>query len=255
MSNTKAKGKTITNPGGRILVVGDLHGCLVEARNLLWEMKVTPQDKVIFLGDLVDRGPDSAGCVDLAMSHESILGNHEERHLEYWARQRKGQDPKCSIPTHVETRRQLRLEHYEYMASLPHFIRLPEHNAVVVHAGVFPGTSIEQQSPHHLLHLQMIKPPNRKSYWPSKVPAGEEGWLFWTHLWDGVEQVIFGHSVLTKPLVTERVVGIDGGAVYGRELWGLELPSGKLYSVRGRSSYSRREPNTFQISPDVRVFS
>lgn len=256
------QGKTLTNPNGRIICVGDLHGCAEEAHELLSVCNLTPNDIVVFLGDLVDRGPDNAGCVDLAMKHECVLGNHEEKHLFYKDREARGKDPQVVSPTHVHTRSQLKPHHFDYFRSLPLFIRFPEHNAVAVHAGVYPGRPIEAQDPHHLLHCQMLNPPNTQSKWPSKVKQ-EDGWKFWTHLWDGPEKIIFGHSVVDRPLITDKAVGIDGGAVFGYELWAYELPSGKLHRVqskvnadkghRGRNTNDRI--NKIVIHGEVCVFS
>src|SRR5580692_8437734 len=65
----------------RTIIIGDRHGCYDEAVTLLDRLAVTEQDRVIFAGDLVDRGPKPRECVDLAMKHECVLGNHEEKHL------------------------------------------------------------------------------------------------------------------------------------------------------------------------------
>jgi hypothetical protein len=229
----------------RTILIGDLHGCLEEAKELLDKCEATAQDWVIFLGDLVDRGPDSAGCVDLAMKLQArqgrpscIMGNHEEKMLDYEDIQaRLGRLPSNMNPGHQATRDQLRPEHYEYMRQMPLYLRLPEHNAVAVHAGAYPGRAIEQQTRRHLLHIQSICPPEEKSLWPSRVPAAERGkWRFWSTLWDGPERVFFGHSVLDQPLVTDKVVGLDGGACFGRELWAYVLPEERLVRVRGRAS-------------------
>ncbi len=213
----------------RTIVIGDLHGCYDEAVELLDRCAVTSADRVIFAGDLVDRGPKRRECVELAMKHECILGNHEEKHV-----QQRRRPPDQLIPDHAATRRVLDDAHYEYFAKLPHFIRLPTWNAVVVHAGVLPGIPIEKQLPHTLLHGQCVNPPATKSYWPSKAPAG---WTFWTNHWKGPERVIFGHSVLDKALVSDWAVGIDTGCVHGRELTAVLLPEWKLVSVPARRSY------------------
>ncbi len=213
----------------RTIVIGDLHGCHDEAVELLDRLAVTSSDRVIFAGDLVDRGPRRRECVELAMTHECILGNHEEKHLQ---QRRKPVDQ--LIPDHAATRRVLDDSHFAYLSKLPLSIRLPEANAVVVHAGVLPGIPIEKQLPHTLLHAQCVQPPQTKSFWPSKAPAG---WTFWTNHWNGPERVIFGHSVLDKPLVSEWAVGIDTGCVHGRELTAVVLPEWKLVSVPARKNH------------------
>jgi hypothetical protein len=243
---------------GRLILVGDLHGCRREAEELLQKCDARAEDHVLFLGDLVDRGPDSAGCVDLALRIEGrqgkpacILGNHEEKHLFYEdIRERKGH-VNVDIPTHIETRKQLKRYHYDYFRAMPKFIRFPEHNVVAVHAGVFPGRPIEKQSDRHLLHIQSIKPwafndqgkmvMNEKSLWPSRIGPGEEGWKFWHHFWDGPERIAFGHSVLNKPLITDKVIGIDGGACFGLELWAYILPDNQLVSVKGKGKHDQED--------------
>ncbi len=232
----------------RTIVVGDLHGCFDEAVELLSALQVTSSDRVIFVGDLVDRGPKPRECVELAMQHECVLGNHEEKHLQ----QRHSKAEKLS-PSHLFTRERLGDEHYAYFERLPLFIRLPEFNAAVVHAGAFPGVPLEQQKPNHLLHIQHIKPPGTKSYWPSKAPVD---FSFWTNFWRGPERLIFGHSVLDRPLVTEWAVGVDTGAVFGRGLTALVLPDWELRTLTTRDySGGRKTVASHPVHDDVMAFS
>jgi hypothetical protein len=218
----------MTNPQ-RTIVIGDLHGCYDEAVELLDQCAATSSDSVIFAGDLVDRGPKRRECIDLAMRHRCILGNHEEKHL------RIRQRPDAALnPDHLETRHLLEPADYKYFESLPLYIRIPEANAVVVHAGVLPGRTMEEQPPSILLHGQCIRPPATSSQWPSKAPSD---WKFWTNYWKGPERVIFGHTVLDSPLLAEWAVGIDTGAVHGRTLTAVILPEWKLVSVPARKDY------------------
>jgi diadenosine tetraphosphatase ApaH/serine/threonine PP2A family protein phosphatase len=213
----------------RTIVISDLHGCLDEATELLDRLGASASDIVIFAGDLVDRGPRRRECVELAMRHAAILGNHEESHL----LQRRRPIEKLK-PDHAETRRVLGDRHLDWFASLPLFIRIPEANAVVVHAGVLPGVPVESQLPHTLLHAQCVSPPATKSFWPSKAPPSH---TFWTNHWKGPERVIFGHTVLDRPLVSEWAVGIDTGCVHGGALTAVVLPDWEIVSVPARRSY------------------
>ncbi len=232
----------------RTIVVGDLHGCSDEATDLLDALQVTSSDRVIFAGDLVDRGPKPRECVELAMQHESVLGNHEEKHLQ----QRRSAAEKLS-PAHRFIREQLSDEHYAYFESLPLFLRLPEFNAAVVHAGAFPGVPLEQQKASHLLHIQHINPPGSKSYWPSKAPVD---FSFWTNHWRGPERLIFGHSVVDKPLVSEWAVGVDTGAVFGRGLTALVLNDWELKTLPSRDySGGRKTVASYPVHGDVMTFS
>jgi hypothetical protein len=213
----------------RTIVIGDLHGCYDETVDLLDKLAVTSSDRVIFAGDLVDRGPKRRECIDLARKHECILGNHEEKHLRI-----RNRPDTAVIPDHLETRRILETRDYDYFASMPLFLRLPEFNAVVVHAGVLPGRPVETLAPSILLHAQCIKPPETKTCWPSKAPPD---WKFWTNFWQGPERVIFGHTVLDSPLISEWAVGIDTGCVHGGTLTAVVLPDWKVVSVPARKAY------------------
>lgn len=234
----------------RTIVIGDLHGCYDEALNLLDKCNVSSNDRVLYAGDLIDRGPKNWECVELAMRYECILGNHEEKHLKY----RDNPDLKMS-EIHAKTWSELTNEHLDYFEGLPLYIRLPEYNAVVVHAGVLPGISIENQSSSTLLHCQNINPPDPRSFWPSKCPAG---YKFWANFWKGPERIIFGHSVLSKPLVTEWAVGIDTGCVFGHSLTAVILPDWEIVSVPARKAYhssKHRQIATYPVMNDVRCFS
>ena len=245
----QARASTPAVMSTRTIIIGDLHGCYHEAINLLDRLAASAADRVIFAGDLVDRGPLPRECVELAMRHQCILGNHEEKHLQ----QRHRPDERLS-PDHLLTRRALGPEHYDYFAGLPLFIGLPEHGAAVIHAGAMAGVPLEGQDPYHLLHAQCIKPPSKKSYWPSKAPSDH---TFWTHHWQGPERLIFGHTVVDAPLVTEHAVGIDTGAAFGGPLTALVLPGWEIVQVPSRQPVRTRGDGiaTYRLHGEVRAFS
>lgn len=67
----------------RVLAIGDVHGCLTALKTLVYQVGFGPDDQIIFLGDLVDRGPDSSGVIDFVIELEKVgnvrhlVGNHE----------------------------------------------------------------------------------------------------------------------------------------------------------------------------------
>lgn len=69
----------------RTIIVGDIHGCLEQLQDLLAAVALQEGDKLVFIGDLIDKGPDSAGVVRhvrlLAEIFPVVLiqGNHEEK--------------------------------------------------------------------------------------------------------------------------------------------------------------------------------
>ncbi len=72
----------------RTLAIGDIHGCLTALVLLLAELQPCEQDTLIVLGDVIDRGPDSCGVLDLLLKLRSrchlvcLLGNHEQMLLD-----------------------------------------------------------------------------------------------------------------------------------------------------------------------------
>jgi len=128
-----------------------------------------------------------------------------------------------------------------------------------------PNVAVEAQDPYHLLHAQCIHPPERKSFWPSKAPRSH---TFWTNHWRGPERVIFGHTVLDKPLVSEHAVGIDTGCVFGGLLTAVVLLADasapwEIVSVPSRQAFLGRAKSTdaagsivmYRIHGDVHAFS
>src|SRR5208282_6757066 len=75
---------------GRTVIVGDVHGCRRELEQLLDRVAFDAEDRLIFVGDLVARGPDSLGVLDIARRAGALLvrGNHEDKILE-WRRARR----------------------------------------------------------------------------------------------------------------------------------------------------------------------
>ena len=69
---------------GRIIAIGDVHGCSAALAALVQAIAPTPLDTLVFLGDYIDRGPDSRGVLEqvIALAERCIvvplLGNHEE---------------------------------------------------------------------------------------------------------------------------------------------------------------------------------
>lgn len=206
----------------RTIIIGDLHGCYDEALALLDRVKATANDRVIFVGASRRSRARPRECVELAMQHECVLGNHEEKHL-----QQRRRDARSSrlIICAPETRSEIAAR----------VLRVTAENDSL--AGAWRRRRARRRLPGHGTRdperaspapPAAHQPPAPKSYWPSKAPTG---FAFWTNFWRGPERVIFGHTVVDRPLVTEHAVGIDTGAVFGGGLTALLLPSWELVTV------------------------
>lgn len=213
---------------GRIIIVGDIHGCLAELRSLLDEVAFSRDDALVSVGDLVGKGPDGAGVVRffLAGGHRAVRGNHDEKLLAY---RRDGRGTLSeSHRAHAEA---LRERDWEWLSLLPLWIRLREHDALVVHAGLVPGVRLKRQEPKVLMNLRSIRPDGA----PSRKIEGTP----WAKLWPGPELVVFGHDAVRGLQRWPHAVGLDTGCVYGGALSALVLPERAVVSVPAFDVYSR----------------
>lgn len=216
----------------RTILVGDVHGCLDELRALLQVVAREPSDRVILVGDLVAKGPDSQGVVQLCREEgfEAVLGNHDAFLLRLHAAGEEGltKPPKQS---HLDAAKSLTSPDWAYLGGLPLWRRDEAHGVVVVHGGLLPGVPLEEQSRDDCLNLRSIRPDG------SGTSRIEEG-VPWASLWPGPEQVVFGHDAVRGLQRHPHATGLDSGCVYGRALTALVLPEGRLVSVPARQMYA-----------------
>ena len=216
----------------RTIVVGDVHGCLDELEELLRVAGFAPGDRLVQVGDLVAKGPDSQGVVRLMRERggEAVVGNHDLHALR--ARQEKGGKLKPERQQLLDT---LTPEDWAYLEALPRWLRLgrekesDRHETAVVHAGALPGLSLERQDPDWLVTMRSIT----KDGMPSKKIEGTP----WAAAWAGPERLVFGHDAVRGLQQYAMATGLDTGCVYGRRLTGLLLPERKLVSVPARRAY------------------
>lgn len=215
----------------RTIIIGDVHGCLDELLTLVSRCGYAPGDRLILVGDLVAKGPDSIGVVSWARESgaEAVLGNHDEHVL----RARRGIPGK---PKHLRLAEALGRQDAAWLEARPLFLPAGELQGkplVVVHAGLMPGVPIEAQQRDHLLNLRSVTADGS----PSKAIEGDP----WASRWSGPEQIVFGHDSLRGLQQYPWAIGLDTGCVYGRRLTALVLPEGKFVSVSARHAYASRQ--------------
>ncbi|TVP78084.1 MAG: metallophosphoesterase [Puniceicoccaceae bacterium] len=222
----------------RTIAIGDVHGCADEFEELLEALELDPLDRVIQLGDLVNRGPDSHRCVELAREYkvESILGNHELRLLTA----RHKDKPSLLKDYDLLTVQQLTPSDWAYLQSMPKFIYDAQIDTVLVHGGFLPGKPWQTQEVELITSIQVIDKkgkPGKRSENPDAAP--------WADSWHGSPFVVYGHT--PRPNVLERPgsIGIDTGCVYGGHLTAYILEDKSLVQVRARTAYahSKRLPD------------
>ncbi|MDH5493676.1 MAG: metallophosphoesterase [Myxococcales bacterium] len=215
----------------RRLIVGDVHGCLEELDALL---ALARPEEVIFVGDLVAKGPDSLGVIRRAreLGARSVLGNHDAHCLRARAAAAAGRPSPKLKRTHREVCEQLGEADWAWLEALPMLLRLPEEGALVVHAGLRPDRSLEAQDPEDLMMLRSLREDGSPS---SRVDEG----VPWASRWPGPERVFFGHDALRGLQRHPHALGLDTGCVYGGALSGFVLPEEELVQVPAARAYLR----------------
>jgi hypothetical protein len=221
----------------RTILVGDVHGCREELEALLARVKLGSGDHLVMAGDLVVRGPDPAGTLDLLISlgARAVRGNHDDRMI----RCRHGEAPVGDAQLAVLSA--LSERHWAYLEALPLWLDLPGHGVRVVHAGVVPGVPIERQSPRTLMYMRCLGPQNE--------PIEKRGDTLWGARYREAPHVVFGHNASPEPQIHPCATGLDTGCVYGGKLTALVLDEGEppprvkdragaLVSVAARRAYA-----------------
>ncbi len=215
---------------GRTLIIGDVHGCLPEFSRLIDQFDPGKEDRVIAVGDLINRGPDSVGTLKLARSLglRSVLGNHEKRLLNAW---RSGNTSRLK-GNDLKTFRSLKEKHFQWIATWPHIFKIPSLNALVVHGGFVPGRKWRQQRPTDVTYVQVVDHRGR----PAKR-AGNPHARPWADFWTGRRHVFYGHTPREEPLLHARATGLDTGCVYGYQLSAISLPDFTIYKIPAAETY------------------
>ena len=221
----------------RHVFIGDVHGCLDELNSLLKKLHLRSEDRLVFVGDLVAKGPDSQGVVARVreLKAQCVRGNHDEAVLRIRRAQQHGGDLSRAKKTHLNVASRLREADWQWLEQLPLYLRFPELDTVVVHAGVLPGKPLEQQHPDDLMTMRAIRPQGTAS------PKLEDG-VRWATRYHGPEQVVFGHDAISGLQLEPFATGIDTGCVYGRELTALVHPGKQLVKVPARRAYRELGP-------------
>lgn len=224
-------------------IVGDIHGCAFELNELL--RQIPADETLVFLGDYVDRGPDSSAVIArlIRESERSVflMGNHEDMLLDHMRPDREaamgtwlhplnggratlesyGLDERAVLadlpPGHAEFLRSLRLS-YE------------EETFIAVHAGIRVGasTNLAEQDREDLLWIRQEWLNARDTYSGKTIYYGHTP-----------SRHVVGLGNEASPIPGLHSLGIDTGCVYGGFLTAANTVTGDLLQVRAQRAYSR----------------
>ena len=215
---------------GRIIAIGDIHGCHLEFADLLERLAFTSDDRLILVGDLVNRGPDSNKVIDLAIQHRAIalLGNHEARLLAF----RRTGDRSGLKEDDEKTLARLEPAHWAYLEKMPLTHVEPEFNTVFVHGGFLPDEPWQKQPASVVTRIQVIDAegkPRKRADCPEGTP--------WADRWAGPPFVVYGHTPRPDIYKLKWSVGIDTACAMGGHLTAYVLPERRFVQVKARKRY------------------
>lgn len=187
----------------RRIFVGDIQGCLGPLKALLEAAAFRPGTDVLHpVGDMVNKGPDSHGVLRLLMGLDArpVLGNHDFK----WLEKVQSNDPSVK-------------QQKDWLRSQP-IVRVFD-DVVVVHAGLHPKwteeelSSLTDEQKSYAITVRYCDPEGNKP--PEDWPPPDLPYRPWHHYYHGKKRVVFGHWARQGLYVTDKVIGLDSGCVYG----------------------------------------
>lgn len=217
-------------------------------------------DRLVFLGDIIDRGPDPLGCIRRVreLIAECLLGNHEEKCARWFRHEDKRNETGKPNPMRwpgvdrLAQWKSFSTSDIEWMRKLPSTIEIGDW--IAVHAGLEPGRPLNDQRPDRIIRVRFVDEKTEEM-----VPYEDghleqpKGTVYWTDRWKGPKSVVFGHAVhsLKDPrinlinsdrLIPIRCVGLDTGCCFGGRLTAMILEDGKeeylqFAQIRAKKEY------------------
>lgn len=205
--------------GPRTIFIGDVHGCLDELRRIVRRFRLSSEDRVIMLGDLINRGPDPAGCVAFVSDRgfECLIGNHEDEYLSEHA----------SIEKYAVLRDELGDSLHAWIEERPLWIE--DSAFLCVHAGLRPGAPLSVKDRRYLLNIRTWDGIG-KDIKSVTNPA-------WYEFYKEERPVFYGHWAQRGLNLRRTTFGLDTGCCYGRSLSAYILEEKTLIQEPARRTY------------------
>jgi len=228
------------------VVVGDIHGCLDELKELLEMVKFDEaEDVLVSVGDQVDRGPKVKETIDFLHAlprFYSVMGNHEEKMLRLF----RGTPVKVAhglqvtidsfggkVPDHVA----------DWVRSWPLILQVPD--GYVVHGGFDPLMGPAEQNKADCIYMRYF---GGENYFDSL------GGTMWYKLWPSdAPKVFFGHDPHPDGPNYNNICHLDGGCVFGGYLKAWSSRDKIVYYVNAKEKYSTHEMEAALSNPNEEV--
>ncbi|WP_257349126.1 bis(5'-nucleosyl)-tetraphosphatase PrpE [Pseudalkalibacillus decolorationis] len=242
-------------------VIGDIHGCYDELINLINELGysrdqngiLNHQDnrKLVFLGDLTDRGPESLKVVHFVyelLENEVALytpGNHCDKLYRYFC----GRDVQIrhGLETTVDEFKALSSNEQVTVASkfkkmveeAALYLQLADNQLIIAHAGI-REEFIGQR--HKAVRTFVLYGDITGERHPNGMPVRRD----WAKEYTGERTIIYGHTPVKEPRKAGSTINIDTGCVFGGSLTAYRYPEGQTISVPSSMPLVEEKFHTFE---------
>ena len=245
----------------KVDIIGDIHGCFEELLELLdvlgYKNKgsqwVHPDKrKLVFIGDLMDRGPSSLKVIELVYQlvtkdkiAKYIPGNHCDKLYRYFL----GNNVKIQhgLETTVEEYEALnkkeqvaiRNKMIRLYEQAPLYLEIPEVNVVIAHAGIKESLigRYDKKVKTFVLYGDITG---------EKLPDGRPVRRDWAKQYTGERWIVYGHTPVLEPRFVNKTVNIDTGCVFGNKLTAFRLPEEKIISVASKQPFNEEKFSYFK---------
>ncbi|SDQ89075.1 bis(5'-nucleosyl)-tetraphosphatase PrpE [Virgibacillus salinus] len=230
----------------KIDVIGDVHGCMDELKELFHTLGYRHEKQIflhpdgrtpVFLGDITDRGPHSIALIklvyEMVIVHKKayyVPGNHCNKLYRYFlgndVMQRYGLETTVAEYTSLPKSEQqtLKEQFIELYENTPLYLEIPELKTIVAHAGIkeaYIGRTDNRVKTFVL-------------YGDITGKFDEDGRPIrrdWAQDYQGSHWIVYGHTPIKEPRIINKTINIDTGCVFGNMLTAFRLPEEKIVSV------------------------
>ncbi len=247
-------------------IIGDVHGCIDELQELLlqlgyvvgWsqadgirvpEISAAPERTIIFVGDLVDRGPGSDDVVALVMRMCAtglalcVPGNHDVKFRKWLDGHHVAitNGLATTVANFESMSAKDRAGVSSFIRTLPPYLWLDGGALVVAHAGI--KADMIGQTSHKIESFCLFGDTDS-----GKTASGLPIRYNWAARYDGAPLIVYGHVCVADPAWVNGTVCVDTGCCFGGSLTALRYPERTTISVPARRTYAMRN-GSFGLPP------
>lgn len=227
-------------------IIGDIHGCYEELNELIQKLGYTFQNqqlvqhpekrKLVFLGDLTDRGPNSIAVIEfvyeLVQAQQAFYtpGNHCNKLYRYFLGNRvqiaHGLETTVAEYEHLPTNKQgnIRAKFMKLYENAPLYLQFDQEQLIIAHAGI-RGDYIGKNNNKvktFVLYGDITG---------EKHPDGRPVRRDWAKHYSGEWIIIYGHTPVREVRIINNTYNIDTGCVFGGKLTALRFPEMEIVQV------------------------